>query len=181
MSEESRVNPGREKERVSALTAGLAATIVGWTFAAAFAPATLDNLGEYSPWLYGPVSTAAWAFFSLVAYLLIHKSESRHPAADPDASYRCREFRVPSPTSGFSVCANSDQKNHLAAVTAGFALTIASWVVLLSLMPDDWLDALSEAPAWSYCTASVTLWAALSITMYHVFSAAERRQYERET
>src|SRR5580700_10986109 len=71
---------------------------------------------------------------------------------------------------GPSVCANRDEKNHLAAVTAGFALTITAWVAGLSLMPADWLDPLSAAPAWSYCLGSVGLWAALSRLMYYILA-----------
>lgn len=175
------MNPVRERERVSALTAGLAVTIIAWTFAAAYAPATLESLGEYSPWLYGPGSTVAWALFSGVAYLLIHRRDSRSSSTHPDETYCCRELGLRAPTTGFSVCASSDEKNHLAAVTAGFALTIAAWVATLSLMPEDWLDSLGEAPAWSYCAGSIGLWAALSVVMYHVFSAADRRHHESET
>jgi hypothetical protein len=161
------------------LTAGLAATVITWTFAAGYAPATLETLGQYSPWLYGPGSTLAWAAFSAIAYLLIHRnglqSSSRH-----DETYRCRELGVPVPVISTSVCASRDEKNHLAAVTAGFALTITAWVAALSLMPADWLDSLSAAPAWSYCAGSVGLWAALSAMMYSIFSAADLRHYKRK-
>ena len=174
------MTPARDRERISALTAGLAATIIIWTFAAAYAPASLEKLGEYSPWFYGPGSTVAWAVFSAVAYLLIHRSVQPSPSRHLDETYRCRDLGVPTPAIGPSVCANRDEKNHLAAVTAGFALTITAWVAALSLMPADWLDSLSAAPPWSYCVGSVGLWAALSTAMYSIFSAADRRRYKRE-
>ena len=167
-----------DRERISALTAGLAATITIWTFAAGYAPSTLERLGEYSPWLYGPVSTAAWAMFSAIAYLLIRRyadQSSRHS----DETYRCRDLGVPAPVIGASVCANREEKNRLGAVTAGFALTITAWVGALSLMPPDWLDSLSAAPPWSYCVGSVGLWAALSALMYSFFCAADRRHFKR--
>ena len=175
----SRVTPARDRERISALTAGLAATIIIWLFAVGYAPATLDSLGEYSPWLYGPVSTVAWAALSAIAYLLIHRSGDRYASGSLDNSYKCPELRVTTQAISHSVCANRREKNHLAAVTAGFALTIAMWVATLSLMPSDWLDSLSTAPPWSYCLGSVGLWAALSTTMYSIFSASDRRHYQR--
>jgi hypothetical protein len=169
-----------DRERISALTAGLAATIIIWTFAAAYAPTALEGLGEHSPWLYGPVSTGLWAAFSAIAYLLIHRSDQPSPSRQ-DGAYRCRDLGIPTPVIGPSVCANQDEKNHLAAVTAGFALTITAWVAALSLMPGDWLDSLSAAPAWSYCVGSVGLWAALTAVMYSIFSAADRRRYDCNT
>jgi hypothetical protein len=175
------VIPARDRERISALTAGLAATIIIWTFAAGYAPATLEALGEYSPWLYGPVSTVAWAVFSAIAYLLIHRSGYLSSSHHLEETYRGHDLGVQSPVSGHSVCANRDEKNRLGAVTAGFALTITTWVAALSLMPSGWLDAVSAAPPWSYCLGSVGLWAALSTAMYSIFSAADRRRFQRKT
>jgi hypothetical protein len=179
--ETSRVNPARDRERISALTVGLAATIAMWTFAAGYAPATLETLGEYSPWLYGPVSTVAWAIFSAISYLLIRRNGQQSSSYHLDEIYRCHELGVPTPVISISVCASRDEKNHLGAATAGFALTVTAWVAALSLMPADWLDSLSAAPAWSYCVGSVGFWAALSTMMYSIFSAADRRHYKRET
>jgi hypothetical protein len=116
--------------------------------------------------------------FSAIAYLLIHRT-GLQSSAPHDETYRCRDLRVTTPII-ISVCASRDEKNHLAAVTAGFALTITAWVAALSLMPSDWLDSLSAAPPWSYCAGSVGLWAALSAVMYSIFSAADRH-HKRET
>jgi membrane associated rhomboid family serine protease len=171
------LTPTRDRDRISALTVGLAATIIIWTFAAAYASATLDALGEYSPWLYGPASTLAWAVFSAIAYLVIHRSGQQGSPPQSDQTYHCHELGIPTPLIGDSVCASRDEKNHLGAVTAGFALTITAWVGALSLMPADWLDSLSAAPPWSYCLGSVGLWAALSTMMYSIFSAADRRRH----
>ena len=172
------MTPTRDRERISALTAGLAATIITWLFAVGYAPETLETLGEYSPWLYGPVSTAAWAVFSAIAYQLIHRDGLRNTAPYSDEAYRSHDLHVAVPVSGPSVCATREEKNHLAAVTAGFALTITMWVAALSLMPGDWLDSLGEAPAWSYCLGSVALWAALSTMMLAIFRAADRQHYQ---
>jgi uncharacterized membrane protein len=171
----------RDRERISALTAGLAATVIIWMFAAAFAPATLEELGEYSPWLYGPVSTLAWALFSGIAYVLIRRSNPKSTQSTLDETYRCHDLSVSAPGVSNSICASRDEKNHLGAVTAGFALTITIWVAALSLLPADWLDSLSAAPPWSYCIGSVGLWAALSTMMYSIFSAADRQRYKRKT
>lgn len=175
------MTPARDRERISALTAGLAATIIIWLLAAGYAPATLETLGECSPWLYGPVSTAAWAVFSAIAYQLIHRDGLRNPSAYSDEAYRSHDLHVPAPVLGPSLCATLEEKNHLAAVTAGFALTITTWVAALSLMPGSWLDSLSEAPAWSYCLGSVALWAALSTSMLAIFRAGDRRHYQPRT
>lgn len=171
------LTPTRDRDRISALTVGLAATIVIWTFAAAYASSTLEALGEYSPWFYGPVSTLAWAAFSAIAYLVIRRSAQRSSPCQLNETYRCHELGLATPPTGYSVCASRDEKNHLGAVSAGFALTIGAWVAALSLMPPDWLDSLSTAPPWSYCAGSVALWAALSTLMYSVFSAADRRRH----
>src|SRR5215469_2296884 len=121
----------RDRDRISALAAGLAVTVSSWTFAAAFAPKELESVSGYSPWLYGPAMTAAWALFSAIAYLLISGGRPRRAPLESHEGYRCREFPVV-PTEGCSVCANRREKNRLAAVTAGFALTISGWVAALS-------------------------------------------------
>jgi hypothetical protein len=174
------VTLARDRERTSALTAGLAATIIFWTFAAGFVPDALDKLGEYSPWLYGPASTTIWAVFSAIAYLLIRRGNPKL-SPHPNETYRCHDLAVATPHIGSSVCANRKEKNHLAAVTAGFALTISAWVGALSVMPNDWIDSFSLAPPWSYCVASVMFWAASSTAMYSIFSAADYRRDTRKT
>jgi hypothetical protein len=163
-----------DRERISALTAGLAASIGIWTFAAGYAPATLETLGQYSPWLYAPGAAVAWALFSAIAYLLIHKSGAPSIPRHADEAYRCHDLAVSTPAATISVCASRNEKDHLGGVTAGFALTITAWVAALSLMPDAWLDSLSAAPAWCYCVGTVGLWAGLSTVMYSIFSAGGR-------
>jgi hypothetical protein len=174
------VTLARDRERISALTAGLAATIIFWTFAAGFAPETLETLGEYSPWLYGPVSTAIWAVFSGIAYFLIRRGTPKY-SPDPNETYRCHDLAVATPPVSISVCASRKEKNHLAAITAGFAFTITAWVGALSVTPNGWIDSLSDAPPWSYCVASVLFWAASSRAMYFIFTAADYRRDTRKT
>ena len=165
----------RDRERISALATGLAATIISWTFAAAFAPEELESLAHYSPWFYGPLATAAWALFSAIAYLLISRDRRRRAPQNAHEGYRCRELAMAAPANGCSVCANQAEKNRLGAVTAGFALTISGWVAALSFMPGAWLDWLSDAPAWIYCIASVVLWASLSEAMYIILRASHEK------
>jgi hypothetical protein len=150
-------------------------TVVTWIFAAGFAPEKLEALARYSPWLYGPASTGAWALFSAIAYLLIRRSRYQRARDSVDESYHCRELGGAAPTIGSSVCASQNEKDRLAAVTAGFALTISTWVAVLSFMPENWLDSLGEAPAWIYCIASVLLWATLSASTYLIFHASHGR------
>jgi hypothetical protein len=165
-----------DKEPISALTAGLAATIISWTFAVGYAPESLEALGDYSPWLYGPVATAAWAAFSAVAYLLIHQGNCRKVPSIPNEYYRCPDRQVAAPPRSLSVCASRDEKDRLAAVTAGLALTMSTWVAALSFAPERWMEALSAAPPWLYCLASVGLWASFSTASCSVFRALGRRE-----
>jgi hypothetical protein len=164
----------RESQRISAIMAGLAATVGLWTFAAAYAPAMLENIGGYSPWLYGPASTAAWALFSAIAYLLIRRSRFKYGPGS-SASYRCPELGIAAPTAGLSVCANRDEKNRLSAVTAGFALTLTGWVAALSFMPEGWFDFLTDAPVWFYCVVLIGSWTVLSVGLYLALRASARR------
>jgi uncharacterized protein (DUF983 family) len=168
----SHLTSTRDRDRTSALAAGLAVTVISWTFAAAFAPEELESLAHYSPWLYGPAATTAWALFSAIAYLLISRDRRRRAPLNPHEGYRCRELATAAKANGCSACANQEEKNRLGAVTAGFALTISGWVAALSFMPDGWLDWLGDAPAWIYCIASVVIWAILSEAMYLIFRAS---------
>ena len=165
----------RERDRTSALAAGLGASIISWTFAAAFVPEQLNSLSRYSPWLYGPAATAAWAAFSAVAYLLISRERRRRPSVNSDEGYRCPELVLATTGNGCVVCANDDEKNRLGAVTAGFAVTISGWVAALSFMPESWLDWLGGASAWVYCLASIIVWAISSHGMYLIFSASRAK------
>jgi len=170
-----RVSSPRECDRVSALAAGLAATVIGWTFAAAFMPGELESVSQYSPWFYGPIAVAVWALFSAIAYLLISRDQRRRAILGAHEGYRCRDFSPTVSARCGSVCADLAEKTRLAATSAGFALTITAWVAILSFMPDGWLDWLGKAPAWLYCIISVTLWAPLSAGMYLVFNASRTR------
>jgi hypothetical protein len=171
----SHVTSSRDRERICALTVGLAATVIAWTFAAAFAPEQLESLGRYSPWIYGPASTVAWALFSVIAYLLVSRGRRMAPQ-NLHEGYRCRELGIRAPANGCSMCANRREKNRLEAVTAGFAFTISTWVGMLSFMPEGWLERLGQAQSWVYCVVSVVLWVAFSGVMYLVF-----HKYDSET
>jgi len=170
-----RVSSPRERDRISALAAGLAATVIGWTFAAAFMPEELESVSQYSPWLYGPIAVAVWALFSAIAYLLISRDQRQRAILEAHDGYRCRDFPPTLSARCGSICVDLAEKTRLAATSAGFALTITAWVATLSFMPDGWLDWLGKAPAWLYCIISVTLWAALSAGMYLVFNASRTR------
>ena len=162
----------RERERTSALAAGLAATIIGWTFAAAFAPEKMEAIAYYSPWLYGPAAATVWALFSTIAYVIVRRESRRQALLNSREGYRCRELAMLAPADGRSLCANQVEKHRLGAVTAGFALTISTWVAVLAFMPERWLDWLGAAPSWVYCIASVILWAASRQAMYLIFRAS---------
>jgi hypothetical protein len=165
----------RERARTSALVAGLAATVVAWTVAVAFAPERLGSLSSYSPWFYGPVATAAWVLFSAIAYLLLAHARDRRPLVDLHDGYRCPELAISLKSNGQSLCANQNEKIRLGVVTASFALTITAWVGALSLMPEDWIDWLGTSPAWICCVASVVLWSTLSAALFLVFRGSGER------
>jgi hypothetical protein len=72
-----------------------------------------------------------------------------------------------------SVSANRKEKNRLAAVSAALGLTISIWVAGF-FMPENWLDTLSQAPAWLYCIVFVILWAILTEAMYFIFRTSRK-------
>jgi hypothetical protein len=164
----------RERDRTSALVAGLAATVAAWTVVAAFAPETVGLPSCYSPWFCGPAAIAAWALFSTIAYRLVAHGRDRRTPLDLHESYRCPELAISPKSNGHSLCANQNEKICLGAVTASFALTITAWVGALSLMPENWIDSLGKSPAWICCVASMVLWSILSAAMYLVFRAPVR-------
>jgi hypothetical protein len=61
------------------------------------------------------------------------------------------------------------EKHRLAAVVAGGALTITTWIAAISFMPASWLDRLEQGPAWLYCIASTILWVILSTAIYFIY------------
>ncbi len=164
----------RDKMRISALTAGLAVMLGVWMFVVAFAPAIIENLGGYSPWVLGPVSTAVWALFSGVAYAVLRRSHSQKAATDLLGNYRCPKLAATARAPYGSLCAGREEKRRLEAATAGFALTISTWVAALSFLPEACLDLLNAAPVWFYCVLSVGLWVASSTVMYMALSQSDR-------
>jgi hypothetical protein len=72
-----------------------------------------------------------------------------------------------------SVSANRKEKNRLAAVSAALGLTISIWFGFF-FMPEDWLDTLSQAPAWLHCLAFAILWAILTEATYFIFRASSK-------
>jgi len=170
----------QDKARVSAMTAGMAAVAGAWTFLAAFAPATLAALDGLSPWFDVPALIAIWALFSAIVYLLLRRTRHTHPASDEIVDYHCRERQITPYATSVSLCASREEKRHLGAITAGFALTISMWVAALSFLPGAWLNALNPAPVWFYCLVSAGLWVILSAAMYSLLSAAERRHHSEK-
>jgi hypothetical protein len=172
----SRVTSRCDRDRISALAAGLATTLIGWTFTVAFIQEKLESLSDYPLWLYATVAIASWALFSAIAHLLISRDRPRSGFLESHESYRCPDLSPAASAYGGSVCANLEQKTRLGAMSAGLALTISLWVAALSFMPGAFLDWLGEAPAGIYCFVTVILWAALSEGMYLVFRASQRAE-----
>jgi cell division protein FtsW (lipid II flippase) len=58
------------------------------------------------------------------------------------------------------------EKDKLAALMGGFAITIAGWFALLSFAPVKWLDSIATITPWIYCLASMAVWFGSAELMY---------------
>jgi hypothetical protein len=164
----------KEKERVAALSVGLAIVVLVWIAAQAFASEWIASLGTLSIWFYGPVSAAAWGVLSLISYTLIVRAQRRNPALCPEHEEATREARL-------AACAdltkipkcveelNAVEKDKLAALMAGFAITITSWLAIFSFVPMEWLGSAISISPWLYCLASIAVWASSAELMYWGF------------
>jgi hypothetical protein len=125
-----------EKERVAALSAGLAIIVLAWTGAQAFASNWVDSLGVHSVWLYGPISAAAWGLLSAISYVLIVRAQRRNPALCPEQEEVTRELRRKTcELTKVPKCieyVDQLERDKLGALMGGFAITIATWLALLS-------------------------------------------------
>jgi hypothetical protein len=162
-----------EKERVAALSAGLAIIVLAWTGAQAFASNWIDSLGLLSVWLYGPISAAAWGLISVISYVLIVRAQRRNPALCPEHEEVTRELRrktceltkVPQCIELVSQL----ERDKLGALMGGFAITIATWLALLSFAPRDWQDDIVSISPWIYSLASMLVWWGSAELMYWGF------------
>jgi hypothetical protein len=74
------------------------------------------------------------------------------------------------------LCASECERNKLAALTTGFAITMIAWVVGLSLLSREWLDSLTSLSSWVFCAASVALWGvAGSLTYLGLRASAQKK------
>jgi xanthosine utilization system XapX-like protein len=151
-----------EKERAAALSAGLAVIILAWIAVQAFAPGWIDSMGVLSIWLYGPISAAAWGLLSAISYVLIIRAQGRNPALCPEHEEATRQARSAATgdlTKVPKCIEDADilelEKDKLAALMGGFAITIAGWLAVLSFAPLQWLDRMSP---WIYCLATMLVW-----------------------
>jgi hypothetical protein len=164
----------KEKERVAALSVGLAIVVLVWITAQAFASDRLASLGTLSIWFYGPISAAAWGLLSLISYALIVRAQRRNPALCPEHEEATREARLAACADLVKIpkCVeevNAVEKDKLAALAAGFAITITSWLAIFSFVPIEWLESAISVSPWLYCLASVTVWASSAELMYWGF------------
>ena len=164
----------KDKERVAALSVGLAIVVLVWVAAQAFASDRIAALGTLSIWFYGPISAVAWGLLSLISYTLIVRAQRRNPALCPEHEEATREARL-------AACAdlakipkcveevNAVEKDKLAALMAGFAITITLWLAIFSFVPAQWLDSVISISPWLYCLASIAVWATSAELMYWGF------------
>jgi hypothetical protein len=162
-----------EKERVAALTVGLAIVVLVWISAQAFASEWIASLGTLSIWFYGPIWAAAWGLLTLISYTLIVRAQRRNPALCPEHEEATREARLAACVDLAKIpnCAeqvDAVEKDKLAALMAGFAITIVSWLAIFSFVPMEWLESAIGSP-WLYCLASIAVWASSAVSMYWGF------------
>src|SRR5215472_7792991 len=160
-----------EKERVAALSAGLGIVVLIWMGTKAFASDWIESLGRLSIWLYGPITALAWGCLSLTAYLLITRAERRNPALCPEHEEATREARGKATGEVRKVpkCVeevDALEKDRLAGLMGGFAITIAAWLTVLSFAPINWLDAIASIMPWIYWLASMMVWLSSAELMY---------------
>ena len=162
-----------EKERVAALSAGLAIIVLAWTGAQAFASNWIDSLGVLSVWFYGPVSAAAWGLLSVISYVLIIRAQRRNPALCPEHEEVTRELRRKTcPLTTMPRCielVDQLERDKLGALMGGFAITIATWLALLSFAPRGWMDDIVSTSPWLYSLATMVLWWGSAELMYWGF------------
>ena len=162
-----------EKERVAALSAGLAIIVLAWIAVQAFASDWIYSIGVLSVWLYGPISAAAWALISAISYVLIIRAQRRNPALCPEHEEVTRELRRKTcPLTTIPRCielVDQLERDKLGALMGGFAITIATWLALLSFAPHDWLDGIVSTSPWIYSLASMVVWWGSAELMYWGF------------
>ncbi len=142
--------------------------------AEAFASDWIESLGVVSMWLYGPITVTTWGLLSFVAYLLITRAERRNPALCPEHEEATREARGAATGElrrGPKRIEEVDalEKDKLAGLMGGFAITIAAWLGVLSFAPIHWLDSIASISPWIYCLASMAVWLASAELMYQGF------------
>lgn len=169
-----------EKERVAALSSGLAIVVLAWTGMQAFASHWFESLGARSIWLYGPISAGAWGLLSIISYVLIIHAQRRNPALCPEHEEATREARLAATGDLTKVprcieVVDALEKDKLAALMGGFAVTIAAWLAVLSFAPPEWLDRIASISPWIYCLTSMAVWWGSAELMYWRFRCSRQQ------
>ena len=171
-----------EKERVAALSAGLAIVVLVWIAAQAFESNWIESLGVLSIWFYGPITAATWGLLSGISYLLIMRAQRGNPALCPeheDATRKARGAATGDLRKAPKCIEQVDalEKDKLGALMGGFAITIAAWLALLSFAPPQWLDDIVSISPWIYCLMSMAVWAGSAQLMYWGFRRGRLRHF----
>jgi hypothetical protein len=169
-----------EKDRVAALSAGLASVVLFWMAAQAFASNWIYSLGARSIWFYGPISAAAWGFLSAFYYLLIIRAQRRNPALCPEHEEAIRELRRKTcPLTKLPKCieyVDQRERDRLAGLMSGFAITVAAWLAVLSLSPPGFLNGVVSTSPWLYSLATMVLWFGSGQLMYWNFRRSHQNR-----
>jgi hypothetical protein len=169
-----------EKDKAAALMAGLSATVAVWILAAAFGGEWLESVSVLPVEAFALISLAFWLSFSVFAYLLLDKPPRAAGPAVNSADPPNKLSAAPAiPKTGDQLCTSECERDKLAALTAGFAITMLAWLTSLSFLPRQWLDSLTNASPWILCAASVALWGIAGPLMYLAFRTARERKSHR--
>jgi len=169
-----------EKERVAALSAGLASVVLFWMGAQAFAYDWINSLGSRSIWFYGPISAVAWGLLSALSYILIIRAQRRNPGLCPEHEEATREMRRKTcPLTTLPKCieyVDQRERDKLAGLMGGFAITVAAWLAVLSLSPPGFLNGVISTSPWLYSLATMVLWCGTGQLMYWNFRRSHQQR-----
>jgi hypothetical protein len=162
-------------KNLTALLIGFAIVTIGWFVLEAFAPAVMDWLGDSSPWVYGPATVVVWGIVSLIARMTIRRNPTTDnvlPRAVPGGTWSANEkhaFELRTEAARQLEC------DKISALSAGFALTVLTWLIVLSYAPSAWIEEIGAQPPWEYSIVSIVYWAVTAEISYLLLRRGRRR------
>jgi hypothetical protein len=157
------------KDRIAALSAGLAITILLGEAAESFLPGWVGSLGNVSLWRHGSIFLGAWGVASAISYSLMIRAQRQNPRLHQ--GQEAAGHTAEPPATGLAIAPErrreiiAAERDSLAALLGGFAIMIAAWLVVLSYAPLEWLA--ENAAPWENIAASLAVWS-VSSELIHV-------------